>query len=63
MTDTPLIFCEEQIKNFVLKMKEAATFTGPNNEPFIDEFIEAVLEEVQAKIGRASCRERVSSPV
>jgi hypothetical protein len=49
MTDTPLIFREEQIKNFVLKMKEAATFTGPNNEPFIDEFIEAVLEEVQAR--------------
>jgi len=49
MTDTPLIFREEQIKNFVLKLKEAATFTGPNNEPFIDEFIEAVLEEVQAR--------------
>lgn len=46
-SSTPMMFRKQQIEKFCTDMQEAISFTGPNNEIHEDEFISAVIEEVQ----------------
>lgn len=47
-TSTAMLFRKEQIERFCSNMQEAISFIGPNQEVHEDEFISAVIEEVQA---------------
>lgn len=48
-TDKPMVFRDQQINSFCSQMQEAISFKGPNGDTYCDEFIEAVIEEVQER--------------
>lgn len=48
-TSHPMIFRKEQIDDFLHRMDVASTFDGPDGQIFHDDYINLVLEEIQAK--------------